>query len=116
VSLLAVSRDLAGGLALLVWLGGASYVAVDSRRRFLRRSPAVFWTAVGALLPLVGVLLYALLRPPLTRAERRARRYRLLYLESLAPQPAAPPQPEPEPEVHEEPAWTVTAIPAEVTA
>jgi hypothetical protein len=118
VTLFASMRVLYGGLLLVLWLGGAAYGALDARRRFFHRSPACFWTGVAALVPIVGVGLYLLFRPPLTRAERRARRYRLLYLESLAAQPGRSPLlQDPRPAEHpEQPSWELPPVPVEVTA
>jgi hypothetical protein len=43
------------------------------------------WLFLVAAFPLAGALLYGLIRPARTRAERRAQRYRCMYLESLLP-------------------------------
>jgi hypothetical protein len=45
----------------------------------------VIWLLLVAGFPLAGALLYRLIRPAETQAERRARRYRRMYLESLLP-------------------------------
>jgi membrane protein implicated in regulation of membrane protease activity len=78
-----VFRDLFIGSIVLLWVGGAAHTAGDVGRRFLSRSARVFWPVVAMLVPVGGAGLYLLVRPARTRAERRERRYMLLYLESL---------------------------------
>jgi hypothetical protein len=67
----------------IVWLGGAAFAWIDSSRRFASRAPRFIWVGVVLLTSVIGVAAYLLVRPE-TRAKRRARRYRVFYLETLA--------------------------------
>ncbi|MHB8644025.1 MAG: hypothetical protein ACYDA3_14195 [Gaiellaceae bacterium] len=78
-----VFRDSLFAVAFIGWFGAAAYARIDARRRFANRTAITLWTVFSLLLPVAGTFVYVLVRPAQTPFERRARRYRLLYLETL---------------------------------
>lgn len=74
--------ELAAALAVLVWLGCGSWVFNDARRRL--DDPLLLATATAlGLTPLVGPLLYLILRPRERLVELRMRALGLLTLARL---------------------------------
>jgi hypothetical protein len=86
-----VTLDVVLSVAAVVWLGCAFRTYRDARRRCKDALPVWGATLLG-LVPLAGPLLYLLVRPPETLAERRVQRAELRVLEAeLARQPHACP-------------------------
>jgi hypothetical protein len=78
-----VLRDLFVLLAALLWIAGVAHTAADAPRRFADPAARAIWVGVAALLPVVGLGLYLLVRPAETRVERRVHRLTMLHLERL---------------------------------
>ena len=78
-----VLRDLFVLSSALLWFAGVAHTAADTPRRFAHPAARAIWVGVAALLPVVGLGLYLLVRPAETRVERRVRRLTLLHLERL---------------------------------
>lgn len=71
-----------------MWAASVRWVLIDARARLASRSGIRMAVWAAALLPLVGVALWACARPAQTRLERRERRLRLL-LELTSSSPLA---------------------------
>jgi hypothetical protein len=68
-----IAHSLLIALVLGSWAIGVAWVAVDARRRTTDARKIVGAAAIGALLPLVGLVVYLCARPPVTLVERRER-------------------------------------------
>jgi len=94
MTMFVVICDVVALLAALIWIAGVAHTAADggrrfepsrvSRRRFANPAARAFWVGVAALLPVIRLGLYLLVRPAETRVERRVRRLTMLHLERLA--------------------------------
>jgi hypothetical protein len=80
-TVLTVTLDVVLSLAAVIWLGWAFRTHRDARRRCKDALPVWGATLLG-LVPLAGPLVYLLVRPPETLAERRAQRAELRALEA----------------------------------
>jgi hypothetical protein len=79
--MLAAASQLVLASAILAWIGTVVAVARDARARLENRSGRRAGTALAALLPFVGALVWLCVRPPETRRDRRERRLRASVLE-----------------------------------
>ena len=88
----AIARDVAVLLAVVFWLGLASWVHRDARRRIGNPFLVFFATLLGLALPYVGAVVYLLFRPAETRDDVRSRRVELQVLEQqlARAQPSCP--------------------------
>jgi Double zinc ribbon len=86
-----LARNAAIALAVVFWLGLASWVLRDARRR-IGDPILVFFAALVGLVPFVGPVVYLLFRPAETRDDARTRRLELRALEQQVArsQPACP--------------------------
>ncbi|MFN2629304.1 MAG: hypothetical protein ABR569_11805 [Gaiellaceae bacterium] len=75
-----------------MWAASVRWVLIDARARLASRSGIRVAVWAAALLPLVGVALWACARPAQTRLERRERRLRLLLRLMSSPPLAREPE------------------------
>jgi len=87
-----VARNVAVLLAVLFWLGLASWVHRDARRRIGKPFLVFLATLLGLAPPYIGPVVYLLFRPSETLYDVRARRVELQALEQqlARSQPACP--------------------------
>jgi len=83
MTMFVVICDVVALLAALIWIAGVAHTAADGGRRFANPAARAFWVGVAALLPVIRLGLYLLVRPAETRVERRVRRLTMLHLERL---------------------------------
>jgi Double zinc ribbon len=76
-----VAQKLALLLAVVFWLGLAHWVYRDARRRMDDSWLVATATALGAVVPYVGALVYLLFRPPETLEDVRSREIEIRALE-----------------------------------
>ena len=74
----------AGMVALgVIWVGSVMGTLLDARRRIVNRAARSLVVAAAILLPLLGALLYRMLRPPETLLERQHKRHARRLFEQL---------------------------------
>jgi hypothetical protein len=76
-----VAQKLTLLLAVVFWIGLAHWVYRDARRRMDDPWLVATATALGAVVPYVGALIYLLFRPPETREDVRSREIEVRTLE-----------------------------------
>jgi len=89
---LTVAGDVLGILTLVFWLGLAHWVYRDARRRLDDKVLVATATALGAIVPFAGPVIYLLFRPPETLEDSHARAVELEALsQRVAPRESACP-------------------------
>jgi double zinc ribbon protein len=87
-----VARNVAVILAVVFWLGLASWVRRDARRRIREPFLVVVASLLGLAVPFIGPVVYLLFRPSETLEDVHSRRVELQALEQqlAQPQPTCP--------------------------